>query len=234
VGEPSEIVAIIVAAGEGRRLGEPGLRKQYRDLAGEAILLRAIRPFLESPAVSRVVVVLPPEDVDTPPEWLATLPIDRIGGGAERSDSVRNGLAAIGERTATILVHDGARPFVAPRLVERILTAVADCPGDAVIPGLPLTDTVKEVDDGGFVIRTVPRDHLWQVQTPQAFPATILRQVHAKAARSEFRPSDDAALLEHYGHTVRIVEGDPDNIKVTTSMDLAVAQILAHRLRDST
>jgi 2-C-methyl-D-erythritol 4-phosphate cytidylyltransferase len=180
-----------------------------------------------------VVVVLPPEDVDAPPDWLASLPVERVGGGAERADSVRKGLAAIGARTPTVLVHDGARPFVSGRLLERVLAAVADHAGDAVIPGLPLTDTIKEVDENGLVLRTVSRNRLWRVQTPQAFPAAILRRVHAEAARSGFTPSDDAALFEGHGHPVRIVEGDPNNIKVTTAADLAVAQILAHRSSDS-
>lgn len=221
------VAVIVVAAGSGRRLADGGPPKQFRPIAGVPILARALRSFLDHPEIERVVVVLPSDVVASPPEWLASPPIARVAGGKERTDSVRAGLAAVEPGISTVLVHDGARPFVSRRLIDRVLAAARLHPDTAIVPGEPLTDTVKEVGTDGLVVRTVPRDGLWRVQTPQAFPREALRRYHEEAAAVGFNPTDDAMLFERHGASVRIVGGDPTNLKVTTSADLVIAEALA-------
>ena len=223
--------AVVVAAGLGTRFLGGGPPKQYRDICGEPMLLRALRPFLAHPRIHQVIAVLPADDSLSTPPWLEELPVVRVSGGPQRSDSVRNGLAALEESIRTVLVHDGARPLLTSLLLDRVIAASGE---EAVIPVIPVTDTVKEVDADGRVIQTVPRERLWRVQTPQGFPADTFRRLHGEAAAAGFAPTDDAGLFERYGLPVRIVEGDPANIKVTTQMDLIVAEALARRLRDPT
>jgi 2-C-methyl-D-erythritol 4-phosphate cytidylyltransferase len=190
--------AIVGAAGAGRRLADGGPPKQFRRVGGVPILARALRPFLDHSEIESVIAVLPAEVVASPPDWLAALPVTLVAGGAERSDSVRGGLASLEPEVSTVLVHDGARPFVTRDLIDRVLAAARSYPDAAVIPGERLTDTVKEVGTDGVVMRTVPRDSLRRVQTPQAFPRDALDRYH-----------------------------DPMNLKVTTSADLLIAEALA-------
>jgi 2-C-methyl-D-erythritol 4-phosphate cytidylyltransferase len=229
LGEPVEgIGAVVVAAGSGTRFGGTGgPRKQYRELAGRPLLAWSLRTLLDHPAIAMVVAVLPPDDVDAPPEWLGDLPVLRVPGGEQRGDSVRNGLDALDPALGTVLIHDGARPLLSRELLDRILVAAR---GGAVVPGLRLTDTLKEVGEDGHIVRTLDRARFWTVQTPQAFPAAVLRQVHRRARDEGISGTDDAALLERYGHPVRIVEGEATNLKVTTQADLAAAELLAQRI----
>jgi 2-C-methyl-D-erythritol 4-phosphate cytidylyltransferase len=223
---PGRTGVVVVAAGSGSRFGVEGPAKQYRPLLGVPILEWAIRPFLDHPAVIRTVVVLPPDDASRPPEWLARHPVIPVAGGARRSDSVRAGLDALGPGCDRVLVHDGARPFVDRALIDQLLAA-----GDgAVIPGVPLTDTVKEVGPDGMVRATLERSRLWTVQTPQLFPLETLRDIHQQALAQSVSTSDDAALFEWRGLPVRLIPGPARNIKVTTSVDLALAEVLARGL----
>ena len=222
--------AVIVAAGAGRRMGGAagGSRKQYLEIAGEPVLLRALRPFLDHPRVGHVAVVLPPEDLAAPPAWLAELPVSRVAGGAERGDSVWNGLRAVEGRGALVLIHDGARPFVSADLIDRVLAAAVH--GGAVA-ALPATDTLKEVDADGRVAATVDRSRFWHAQTPQAFRYDDIVAAHRAAREAGVAATDDAALAERHGVPVYVVEGDPANIKVTRPFDLEIAGILARGLR---
>ena len=194
------------------------------------MLLRAIRPFAQHPRVGPIVVVLPPEDAARPPEWLQPQLSDRlsvVAGGGERQQSVANGLARLPASVAIVLVHDAARPFVDRELIDRVL-AVAEL-GAAAVPGLPLADTVKETDTAGLVARTVPRDRLVAVQTPQAFPRAMLETAHQRARTDSVAgaATDDAALCERLGHPVRVVAGSARNLKVTTAEDFALADAVA-------
>jgi 2-C-methyl-D-erythritol 4-phosphate cytidylyltransferase len=243
---------VIVAAGRGSRArggaggagGSGGgaaaeTPKQYRLLAGQPLLLRALRPFIRHPRVGPIVVVLPPEDVDAPPPWLAALRSERLlvaAGGEERQQSVANGLRRLPAGPSLVLVHDAARPFVEPELIDRVLAVAAL--GAAAVPGLPLSDTVKETDAAGWVVRTVPRERLVAVQTPQAFPRAMLETAHqgarggAEGGVAGGEPAagpatDDAALCERLGHPVRIVAGSARNLKVTTAEDFALAEAIA-------
>lgn len=224
--------AIIVAAGRGVRAAQGGGQepKQYRLIGGVHMLLRAIRPFALHPRVGPIVVVLPPEDAARPPEWLRSQLSDRLivaAGGEERQQSVANGLARLPPSAAIVLVHDAARPFVERELIDRVL-AVAEL-GAGAVPALPLADTVKETDTAGLVSRTVPRERLVAVQTPQAFPRAMLETAHQRARTdaSGAAATDDAGLCERLGHPIRVVAGSARNLKVTTAEDFALAEAVA-------
>jgi 2-C-methyl-D-erythritol 4-phosphate cytidylyltransferase len=195
------------------------------------MLLRAIRAFAQHPRVGPIVVVLPPPLAAAPPEWLRALLSDRLvvtGGGEERRQSVANGLGRLPRGPSLVLVHDAARPFVPSDVIDRVLAVAAR--GAAAVPGVPLADTVKETDTAGLVVRTVPRERLVAVQTPQAFPREMLETAHLRAksdAASAAAATDDATLCERLGHPVRIVAGSPWNIKITTPEDFALAEALA-------
>jgi 2-C-methyl-D-erythritol 4-phosphate cytidylyltransferase len=227
VPSPRDVGVVIVAAGRGVRLGgsQP---KQYLPIAGVPMLLRAIRPFASHPDVRHVVVVLPPSDAAGPPPWLAShvgAGLRLAPGGAERSDSVANGLAALDPACGIVLVHDGARPFVTRDVVDAVIAAART--GDGAVPALPVADTLKQSGADGHVARTVPRDGLWRAQTPQAFPREMLAGAHARAKADGIVGTDDASLVERLGGRVRLVAGDARNIKVTTADDLALAEVLA-------
>lgn len=221
------IAAVVVAAGKGQRFADgDATPKQFRELLGKPILAWSLDLFDSHPRIDQTVVVLPVEWIDSPPDWLG--PGDRlVAGGATRSDSVRRGLDALAPGIDTVLVHDGARPLVSEELLDRILFASAS--GDAVIPGIPVRDTLKLAGSEGYVGQTVDRANLWSVQTPQSFPAQRLRDFHARAAAENYSPTDDAALFERYGESVKIVSGDPVNLKITAPEDLLIAEALAGR-----
>lgn len=213
--------AVIVAGGAGTRFGGP-VRKQYLRVAGEPVLLRAIRPFLHHPRIASVVVVLPADDVADPPEWLAGLPIRIVAGGAERGDSVLNGLRAVDGDVDRVLIHDGARPFVSAEIIDRVL----DADGGA-IAAVPVTDTIQQVDASGVIVHTPDRSALWQAQTPQGFPRAGILDAYARAAAEGVAATDDAALYARYIGPVRVVMGAYENLKVTRPDDLPIAEAIA-------
>jgi 2-C-methyl-D-erythritol 4-phosphate cytidylyltransferase len=215
--------AVIVAGGKGLRVGG-GIPKQYLEVAGVPVLLRAIRPFLIHDGVDAVVVVLPPPDAESPPEWLRGLRLRVVAGGAERGDSVWNGLAAVPAGTGIVLVHDGARPFIDAPLIDRVL---AGARAGGAIAAVPVTDTIKQVGPDGVITGTPERARLWRAQTPQGFPLPGLLDAYRRARAEGMAATDDAALYERYVGPVRVVQGAERNIKVTYPQDLAVAECLA-------
>jgi 2-C-methyl-D-erythritol 4-phosphate cytidylyltransferase len=216
-----------VAAGRGVRLGGQ-TAKQYRLIRGVPMVLRALRPFTSHPDVAQVVLVLPPEDASHPPAFLADLAgLSVVAGGDHRGDSVRAGLSALRRDCAVVLVHDGARPFVDQATISAVIELARD--GVGAVPAIPLSDTIKEASPRNptLVARTRPRAHLWRAQTPQGFPRAVLEAAHARAVRDGHRATDDAALVEAIGVTVRLVLDSCRNLKVTTPEDLALAELLA-------
>lgn len=230
---PRDAGVVLVAGGRGLRLGG-ATPKQYLPIGGVPMLLRALRPFTSHPDVARTVVVLPPEDAAAPPAWLAPLLGETLAvaaGGAERMDSVANGVAALGDGVTIVLVHDAARPLVTQPVIDRVLAAARA--GEAALPAVPVSDTLKEGDpaEPTRVARTVPRERLWRAQTPQGFPRALLAEAHARGRAEGLVATDDAQLVERLGGTVRLVPGDARNIKVTTPEDLALAELLAGQAR---
>lgn len=219
----------VPAAGSGRRMG--GVRKPFLELAGEPVLVHALRPFLGDERVVAVVVALAPEDASTPPAWLSGLDprISVVAGGATRTESVRNALAALPEDLDVVAVHDAARPLVAPEAVARCIEVAAG--GEGAVAGCPAVDTMKEVDAERRIVSTPERARLWHAQTPQVFPADVARRAYA-VVDGGGTATDDAALAERVGATVRMVDAGPSNLKVTTADDVLVADaILAARRR---
>ena len=219
----------MVAGGRGARAAHPEGRepKQYRPIRGVRMLERAVRPFAAHPRVGALVVVLPPEDAAAPPAWLLALAPGRLvvtAGGESRQDSVAQGLAALAPGPTVVLVHDAARPFADRALIDRVI-AVAEL-GAVAVPAMPLAETVKETDAAGLVVRTVPRERMVAVQTPQGFPRTTLETAHQRG-RGEAPATDDAALCERLGTAVRVVAGSARNVKITTPEDFALAEALA-------
>ncbi len=227
---PRDVGVLVVAGGRGERLGG-GVLKQYREIAGVPMLLRAVRPFVSHPEVAQVVIALPAAHAAAPPEWLAMLDGDAlsiVSGGESRSDSVRNALGVLRDECAIVLVHDGARPFVERATIDGVIRAART--GDGAVAAVPLSDTLKEADaTDGWVSRTIPREHLWRAQTPQGFPREVLAAAYERAGEAAGAATDDAALVEQSGHKVRIVADSPRNFKITTLDDLALAELWARR-----
>lgn len=225
--EAGTTLAIIVAAGEGRRLEAP-LAKQFLEICGEPVLVHALRAFEQSPWVSDILLVLPASDRESFRQTLSRFSfrkvVDLIPGGEERQDSVRAGLVwSRTRRPALIMVHDGVRPLVDQQLIERVWAAAHQ--HGAAVPGLRAAETIKHVQ-GGFVAATVDREELYLVQTPQAFRAEVLWAAFDRASEMGLRATDEAAVVEAYGHPVALVEGSALNLKITRREDLKFAEML--------
>jgi len=216
------VLAVVVAAGAGGRFGAP-VPKQFAELEGLPVALWALRAFLSHPAVDGLIAVVPAAEADRPPGWLEATGARIVAGGRERADSVRAGLDAAAD-SDVVLIHDAARPLVSAELISRVLGRVE--PGTAVVPALPLADTVKEVDERGVIARTLPRERLRRVQTPQGFMTDELRRAYARAAVTGFRGTDDAAVFAHDGGRVLTVAGEEETLKITHAADLAVVSAL--------
>ena len=150
-----------------------------------------------------------------------------IPGGVTRQESVYNGLQALPSEAKQVLIHDGARCLCTSVLFDRCSEAIRHCPG--LIAAVPVKDTIKVVDDTGLIQGTPERRHLWAAQTPQAFDVQMLKQCHAEGRRQGWEVTDDAALFEKCGYSVRIVEGEETNLKLTTPVDLAIAEFILQR-----
>ena len=204
------ISGIVVAAGSGARFGVP---KQFEMVAGSRLVDRAVEA--AGLACDEVVVVLPAGVA-----WDGRPAAAAVPGGSTRSASVRAGLDAVAPSAAVVVVHDAARPLAPPPLFDAVIGAVR-AGADAAVPGLPISDTVKRVDQE-HVVETISRDALVMVQTPQAFRADALRAAHD----ADGDATDDAALVEAVGGEVVVVPGDARNLKITTPEDLVIAAAL--------
>jgi 2-C-methyl-D-erythritol 4-phosphate cytidylyltransferase len=207
---------LVPAAGRGTRLG-PGAPKALRLLAGEPLLVHAVRALTACPEVDVVVVAAPPEDVDAVQSLLPGARV--VAGGDERPASVARALAALPDDVDLVLVHDAARCLVPPEVVARVVEALR-AGAAAVVPVLPVADTVKEVA-GDRVVRTVPRAALRAVQTPQGFTRAVLERAHAAG---DAAATDDASMVEALGVPVTVVDGAEEAFKVTRPLDLLLAE----------
>ncbi|MEU7766256.1 2-C-methyl-D-erythritol 4-phosphate cytidylyltransferase [Nocardia sp. NPDC049190] len=212
------VVALVPAAGRGVRLGE-SMPKAFVTVGGTPMVRLAVEGLIASGVVDRIIVMVPTELVDSA---VALLPpsgsVQVVVGGAERIDSVRAGVAAAPD-AAYFLVHDAARALTPPELVARVVAELRS--GQlAVVPGLPVTDTIKAVDPTGTVTGTPDRGQLRAIQTPQGFAADLLRSAYAAEG---VQATDDAGLVEKLGVQVRTIPGDPMAFKITTRLDLVLA-----------
>jgi len=224
-------VAIVVAAGKGSRAGG-GRAKQFRELKGIPIIIHTLGRFERCAEVGEVVAVVP-EGSEAETEALAAAhrlcKLARVvRGGATRTESVWRGLGAVNPRAEVVAVHDGVRPFVTPEEIGRCVREAAA--SGAAILAAPVVDTIKESDaDSRTVARTLERRRLWRALTPQCFRVPLLRRALEVAMEEGSDATDCSSLVERLGAPVRVVEGSPDNIKITTPQDFALAEILMSR-----
>lgn len=215
----NRVAAVVVAAGEGRRFGGPKLEAS---LKGRPVLDWSLRAFETHPSIDAIVLVLSEAAGSVP--YAAKFPkiTAVVRGGERRQDSAAHGVAAlqVGDDDI-ILVHDGARPLLTQELIDRVIDGARRT--GAAVPGLPPDDTIKEIE-GEMVVRTIDRDRLVRIQTPQGFAAGLLRRALDRAGAEGAAGTDEAALVERLGLPVTVVPGDPRNIKITSPFDLSVAE----------
>lgn len=228
------VSGLIVAAGKGERL--PGITaKQYLPLAGRPLLCRTLDVFAACAAIDNIFLVVPQSDLVycgdvILPRVIPGKAITLVPGGDQRQDSVFAGLRAVsGDRDRVVVIHDGVRPFVSTRLIKACIDGIKDAAG--CIAAVPASDTIKTVDSDARITGTVNRDSVWLAQTPQAFRYGVLFDAHRRAAEQRWQVTDDAALLERLGKTVKVIAGSPLNIKITTPDDMLLAAAIA-RLTD--
>ncbi|MBI3548669.1 MAG: 2-C-methyl-D-erythritol 4-phosphate cytidylyltransferase [Elusimicrobia bacterium] len=211
--------AIIVAAGSGKRMGQP---KQFMALLGKPVVEWSVNAFLDIPDVTEVVLVMTPDNVKEHGSRFASARVKVVEGGAERMDSVRNGFAALSKDVELVAIHDGARPLISREVILAVLDEAFE--SGAAIPGVAVKDTLKKVTNKELWISTTPtRSSFWLAQTPQCYRREILEEALVKFA-DEKKATDESQLVERAGHQVKIVPSSYENIKITTPEDLTVAE----------
>ena len=233
------LIAIVPAAGAGKRLGL-GINKAFALLRGVPLVVHCLKMLEETALVQRAVVVLAPFELDYgrallaqyQKEYFPALPYSVVAGGKERQDSVANALAAIPEDDCYIAVHDGARPFAGREVFLRTLAAAEE--HGAAIAAVPVKDTIKVINAAGEVVDTPVRSTLQAVQTPQIFAARLLKAAYAHLQAQPAAVTDDASVVELFGHRVVVALGRYENIKITTPEDLVFAEnLLAEQEQDN-
>ena len=221
-----KVVAIIVAAGSGKRMGQ-STKKQFLSIGSKPILAYTLDVFDSIDRVNRIILVIPrgwetycqKEIIE---KYAYRKEIELIEGGARRQDSVACGLALVPFDYEIVVIHDGVRPFVTRRMVVQSIAEARKF--GACIVAVPVTDTIKMATRKGIIERTVPRQYLWRVQTPQTFRLSLIKKAYAKAMKDRFYGTDDAQLVERIKKPVRVIPGDYRNIKITTRKDLVLAE----------
>jgi 2-C-methyl-D-erythritol 4-phosphate cytidylyltransferase len=231
--KPYKVIAIVPAAGLGRRFGS-GTNKPFQTLGEKPLIVWSLKALEAVEEICEIIPVLKSEDMELVQRLLEEEGFSKIkriaAGGKERQDSVYNGLKHIEDKNSIVLIHDGVRPLISTYLVEELIKQMSEAVRnkeecDGIIPGVPVKDTIKETEDG-FVKKTLKRGSLWAVQTPQVFPCKTILNAYDKAERERYYATDDAALIERYGGKIKIVMGSYANMKITTPEDLVVAEAL--------
>ena len=214
--------AVIVAAGNASRMG--GIDKVMAELGGETVIARTVRMFAQCDAIREIVIVTREDLIAPVMDLCAGFPKVKavVAGGADRVESVCNGLRALSAKVGLVAVHDGARPLVTNAVIDRTVRAAHTY--GAAAPGVPVKDTVKVVQ-GGVVKETPDRSRLQAVQTPQVFDIQLLKTALKKATEEKAVIIDDCSAVERMGMSVKMVEGDERNIKITTPLDLRIAAL---------
>lgn len=228
-------LAIVLAGGAGKRMGA-ATNKQFLLLDNRPILAHSLQIFEDCRPVDGIYLVVNQRDLPLiQEEVLEVYKFNKILklviGGRLRQDSVRNGLEAIDEPCDIVVVHDAARPFVSPAFVEKSISLMEMF--DAIIPALPVKDTIKAISKEGFVSKTLERDSLWQVQTPQTFKYNLILKAYREGTAKKLLGYDDATFVEHLGKRVKVIEGSPYNIKITTPEDLIIAKGILSQIKGS-
>ena len=219
---------VIVAAGTGSRMNM-GINKQFIKLEGKEIIVYTIEKFYNNSNIEDIVVVVKEDES----EFFKKEILDKYNfknvkiayGGKERQDSVYNGLKLLDEKCDVVLIHDGARPFVSDKIIDKSIEEAKE--HKAIVVGVPVKDTIKVIDNDKNIVDTPNRSVLWAVQTPQTFDYNILIDAYKDAFKNKFYGTDDAMLVERIGYKVKMLEGSYNNIKITTQEDLNIgSQIL--------
>lgn len=226
-------VAIVPAAGSGKRM-QGNLSKQYLPVDGKMILLHTLCVFELSPDIDEIILVAPEEDIPMvrkmiiEPRGMSKV-CHVLAGGKQRQDSVRNGLAIVGDHTDIVLIHDVVRPFISQNLIHQAVRE-AEKHG-AVTVGMPVKDTIKRVNPDGWIVETMNRQFLWMAQTPQAFRRSVIQEAYRRADQDQFYGTDDASLVERMGLQVKMINASYANIKITTPEDLLMAEFLIKNIK---
>lgn len=222
---------IIPAAGLGRRMNAT-VSKQYLKLMGKPILAHTLDVFEQCPLISEIILVINPDEVELCRNQVLSIypytKIKLVKGGETRQESVYNGLLAVSDNTRIVMVHDGARPLIQESVILKSLDETIKHRATAV--GVAAKNTIKVIDDNGFVAHTPDRNYLVEIQTPQTFAYELLKEAHQKAIEAGVEGTDDAFLVERLNIPVKIVMGDYTNIKITTPEDLAIAESIMKRI----
>jgi 2-C-methyl-D-erythritol 4-phosphate cytidylyltransferase len=238
-----EVIAIVPSAGLGRRFGH-GTNKPFQNLGDKPIIVWSLEILEDVIDIAEIIPVLKNEDMEQGAKIFEEYGLSKIKkiapGGRERQDSVYNGLKLIDDKNCMVLIHDGVRPLIERDLIEKAIKELLPLPVppftkggtgrgfkgfDGVALGVPLKDTIKEAENG-IIKKTLRRDSLWAIQTPQVFYYRNILTAYEKAMKEGFYSTDDAALMERYGGKIKVVMGSYGNIKITTPEDLAIAEAL--------
>lgn len=222
----TKVSAIIPAAGSGKRMGG-NTCKQYLQISGRPIIVETLSVFQNAGIITDIILVAPAAEVAATKEMVEAAGITKVvavtEGGAERQNSIKNGLNLLKSDTEIVIVHDGVRPFITESMIESSVAAAKDA--GAAIVAVPIKDTVKKAENAS-IAETIPRDDLWLAQTPQAFRCEIIKEAYLEAETNSFIGTDDASLVEAIGRKVKIVPGSYENIKITTPEDLIFAEAI--------
>ncbi len=226
------VTALIPAAGTGRRMGRT-VAKQFLLLGDKPLLAHTLLAFQRAPEIDAIIPILSEEEIegclrDVIERYHITKVRTLVVGGRERQDSVSKGLQKLEKDVAVVVVHDGVRPFVTPEMISEAVALAKK--GVCNTAGVPIKDTIKQVDDKQCVLLTLDRSRLWAIQTPQAFPAEILKCAHVESQKQKLYGTDDATLVESMGEKVQVIMGSYDNIKITTPEDMIIAKEILKRL----
>jgi 2-C-methyl-D-erythritol 4-phosphate cytidylyltransferase len=223
------VTAIVVAAGEGKRVGGP-VSKTFLALAGRPVVLRTLDRFFSTRSVEKVILVVAEKDIQRSQELIQSdpnlchRPWLLQAGGASRQESVRHGLEKLNSDCEIVAIHDGARPFISAALIDRCVDEA--CRVGAAVIGVPVRDTIKIVSEDHWVKATPPRNTLWEIQTPQVFRKEVIVDAHNRGRGQAIEATDDAMLVEQMGHPVFVLEGERTNIKITVPEDVLWAEAL--------
>ena len=223
---------IIVAAGSGKRM-KSAIAKQYIELKGRTILSYTVETFEKSDNIDEIILVTSQEAIDFVTKNIVnkyqfTKVKAVVAGGAERQDSVYNGLKKVSKDTDVVLIHDGVRPFVNDSYIAKLESIAMEF--GACVLGAPVKDTIKICDSEGYIVDTPNRSTLWLAQTPQCFKYDVIINAYEKAYKEGYTGTDDSVLVEKTGVKVKMVEGDYNNIKITTPEDLYIGEVILENL----
>ena len=227
-----KVSAIIPAAGSGERFGE---EKQFKLFSGRPLIFHTLKLFLQSDYIDEIIVAVPSANVDSTHRDVLSMsagkPVKVVAGGTRRQDSVKNGIDVSDSHSTLVCIHDAARPFVTEDLIQRSISACEFA--DGAVVGIPSKDTVK-FSENGFVKETLDREKIWLAQTPQCFHKNKLLQALYYAETENLTGTDESALMEAMGFSIKLVEGDSNNFKITTKDDWIRAEIVAVRQTQGT